>query len=263
MQNGGQFVVNIVPLTNILSNISGLDQNAALTSAVENIQQMVNFDKKTVYTDYLGSFTGGNINVLNPLNLCNVGITSNGIPSTDNTNVVGTTTSFINFFDTVQPLQTAMKMSVGNNAVMQFSGTGNGLVYNANATEFRVSSMTFYADTADIGTMNVRGTCYAQQFLTLSDERAKRNISLSDMTNIAEKLENVNIYSYKYADSDTDQIGLLAQELEGLFPECVDTRGSQKFVKYNSVVALLLGAVKSLAARVAVLEELRNCAVAS
>lgn len=82
MQNtNSRFVANIVGLQNVISNTSGLDATTQLSNAIGNIQQMINFDTKTVYTNYLGAFTqDGSINVTSPINLCNVGITSNDTP---------------------------------------------------------------------------------------------------------------------------------------------------------------------------------------
>ena len=263
MQNTqSHFVVNIVPLANVISNVSGLDSLSGVASAVGNIQQMINFDEKTVYTNYLKSYTtDGSINVLSPLNLSNVGITSNSIPISGTTGAaavssVGSATSFLNFYDTVNPLDVSVNLNVSGKQVLQFSGNGDGLVYDSTRTtnEFRVSSMTFAADLGVFSTVSVGGTCFAQQFLTLSDERAKRNITLSDMSSITEKLEKIHPYSYTYSNSDKGEIGLLAQELEGVFPECIEEAANIKYVKYNSVVALLIGAVKSLSKRVADLE---------
>lgn len=81
MQNDvSQFVVNIVPLQNIQTNASGLDPTTELSNAVANIQQMVNFEQKRVYTDSLSAYTtGGTIQVLSPMNMSDVPLTLNGV----------------------------------------------------------------------------------------------------------------------------------------------------------------------------------------
>jgi len=273
MQNtNSRFIVNIVPLQNVISNTSGLDATAQLSNAVGNIQQMINFDQKAVYTNYISAYTQGNsIEVLSPLNLCNVGITSNNIPIVGGGGTTSNTTSneltspsgntFIRLYDTSFASSPAISMGVSNHQVFQIGGTGNGLFYDATlgAKEFRVSSMIFAADFASISTVVVGGTCYAQSFVTLSDETTKYDVqALLDMSSITEKFKNINPYSFKYSEKNTKEIGLLAQELELEFPECIDADSEKKYVKYNSVVALLLGAVRSLNERVKALESGSN-----
>ena len=264
--NNSKFIVNIVPLQNVISNTSGLSEINELSNAVGNIQQMINFDTKSILTNYLGAFTPAtSIQVTSPLNLSNVGITSNNIPVTGtsgSTSTVNTLTSpskatFINLFDTNQAILPAVSIGIASNQVFQIGGTGNALYYDATktASEFRISSMNFIADLGNFSTVVVGGSCYAHHFVTLSDERAKYDISpLSDMSTITRKIQGINAYSFKYKNSCIKEFGLLAQELEGLFPECVETNEEYKYVKYNSVLALLLGMVRSLSERVDALE---------
>jgi hypothetical protein len=78
----------------------------------------------------------------------------------------------------------------------------------------------------------------------------------------------VNTYYYKLTSADpvnsedltsATEIGLLAQELEGSFPGVVvQGRNGTKYVNYNAVVALLLGAVRKLNERVGELERKLN-----
>jgi hypothetical protein len=78
MQNMSEYVVNIVPLQNINTNISGTNTTTALSNAVVGLQQMINTDTKTVKADFIQSFTANsNINILSPLNLSNADILSN------------------------------------------------------------------------------------------------------------------------------------------------------------------------------------------
>jgi len=271
MQSGqSKFIVNIVPLQNVVSNASGLDATYELSNSVAKIQQMVNYDEKRINTNYLASYTtGASIQVVSPLNLCNVGITSNnttysggggsgsGSAISISTVTSPTASTFMRLYDTSQSQSPAVSIGIQGRQVFQVGGTGNGLYYDTlkAATEFRVSSMTFAADLGQFSTVTVGGLCYAQQFITLSDREAKYNIeALTDMSNITRRFQKVNTYSFSYIDSKTKEIGLLAQELEGFFPECVDDTNNTKYVKYNAVVALLVGVVRSLSARIDVLE---------
>ena len=197
------YVVNIVPLANIVTNTSGLDATSALSNSVATIQQMVNFEKKAIYTNYLGAFTAGNtIQIGSPLNLCNVGITSNGVPLASSS-----------------------------------SQTSN------------IQAVSITASTITVG-----GTCYAQAFVTLSDKGVKGG--LRPLPTISfDTLANVGTYKYRYFDSVKDDIGIVAQELEEVYPECVSVaHNGQKYVNYSALTAVLLQAVKELEGRVRALE---------
>jgi len=89
MQNDtSKFLVNIIPLQNVQTNVSGTNDVTSLSNSVVAIQQMINTDTRTIRTNNLGSFSvGQNINVTSGLNLCNVGITSNGQAYGGNTSV--------------------------------------------------------------------------------------------------------------------------------------------------------------------------------
>jgi hypothetical protein len=257
------FVVNIVPLANVQTTTTGEDTTTTLTNNVAQLQQMINYDTKSIYTDYLGAFTnGGTIEVLSPLNLSNVGITSNGTAFGTTQTSIGTASNTINFYDTAT--DTAVSFIVNSRQVFGISGRGNGLYYDVSgiATEFRVSSMVLRADATSFSTLNVDrtgsfgGAVFASGFNLTSDISQKTDISRYTTTDICGLLKNVNIYSYKYKGSQEDEVGLLAQEVEAQFPDCVQIGANgYKFIKYNTLVSILLGAIKELGAR---LERLEN-----
>lgn len=269
MQNDtSHFVVNIIPLQNIQSNTSGIDLTSQLGSELSNVQTMVNFDQKRIYTDFLGSYTAGNsIQVLSPLNLSNVGITSNGTATTlggDGTvSTVTAGSTILSLASVTAATSTAFGVTLNNRNVFTIGGTGNSLFYDSSnaASEFRVSSMILYGDLASFSTLSVStigtfgGVCYAQNFVTLSDVRAKSNVLRCENRNLLSKFEDLHAYSYRYIGQKEMDLGLLAQELESVFPETVtlDANGT-KYVKYNAVVSLLVEAMGELARRIRVLE---------
>jgi hypothetical protein len=249
MQNtNSPYVANIVALQNVISNTSGLDVNTQLSNAVASLQTMINTTTHTVYTDFLGAFTTGNsIGVLSPLDLCNGASAS--APASSNS--IGSATGAFVTADT------AVTIGTSGQAILTINTAGNTLVNDITrvASEFRVSSMTLVADSIYTSSMNVGNTCYAQQFVQLSDSNAKSNIS----TIFGVNLDSVGTYKFSYENPEEEEIGLLAQELEGLYPECVLTEGSGssqlKYVKYSAVTALLLAEVRDLKRRVASLED--------
>lgn len=229
MQNDTRFVVNIVPLQNVQINTSGVDATTALSNSVADMQKMVNFSQRTIYTDYLKSLTTeGSIGVFSPLALSNVGITSNGTAvsfggsSSGSISTLSTATSFL---------------TLGSGSVAALSVGAYG------STLFTVSTS---------GDATFRGACYAQQFLTLSDERVKTGLR-PWRSPVLEEMSGIGTYVYSYIGSPAGQgleIGLLAHEVKAAFPDCVGSSAAQgqvnSYIKYDSLVALLVKAVQEL-----------------
>jgi len=188
--------VNIVPLANVNTSSSGIDVVGALTTSVGNIQRMVNYDTKTINTNFLGAYPGScNIQVTSPLVFCNAATVSSG------------------------------------------------------SSNIQVNSIV-------ANTITVEGTCYAREYVTLSDSRVKGGLGPIGSISF-DTLESMNAYTYTYTDSPSSEkrLGLVAQEVEAAFPECIVERGGTKYVNYAAVTAVLLQAVKDLNARVKVLEK--------
>ncbi len=125
----------------------------------------------------------------------------------------------------------------------------------------------------DNGNLIVQGTVRARNFPTTSDAKYKTNIT--PLTNVLEKLDKVHgiafswngLYESQCLFSDRKEIGVIAQEVEEVFPELVTTCGDEgyKAVEYGRFSAVLLEAVKelkanveALAQRIAPLESLRG-----
>ncbi len=85
---------------------------------------------------------------------------------------------------------------------------------------------------------------YADAFFYNSDERLKKNIlTISDPLNKIIALRGV---SFNWKDSGRKNIGLIAQEVEKVFPEAVETNFSTglKSVEYGNLVGPLIEAIK-------------------
>lgn len=84
MQNDtSKFVVNIVPLQNVNTSVSGTNATNILSNNVVAIQQMVNTSNNSIRVNTIQSYTSNtSVNFISPINLCNIGITSNGSPYT-------------------------------------------------------------------------------------------------------------------------------------------------------------------------------------
>lgn len=201
MQNDtSKFLVNIIPLQNINTSISGTNAVNVLSNNIVAIQQMVNTSNNSIRTNSIQSFTSNtSIGFLSPINLSNVGITSNGTPYTTGANVIPSLT---------------------------------------------VSSITGVSGTFEI--------VYAQQFVTLSDFLAKTAIR-EWRSPVLPDLVKIHPYIFNYEGAVSQDIGLMAQEVEAVWPELVKD-GVKKFINYDGMVALLVKAVQELGARVSTLE---------
>ncbi len=111
-------------------------------------------------------------------------------------------------------------------------------------------------------TLEVSGIVYAQDFYTYSDKRYKKEIEpiKTALSNVI-KLQPVMYYWRKdeFPDKKFDSkkhIGLIAQELETVFPEVVSTDDKgYKSVDYPALVPVLIRAVQELNERVDALEK--------
>jgi len=103
------------------------------------------------------------------------------------------------------------------------------------------------ADAVSSSTSTV-GQVKANAFLYSSDRKLKRNIySLEQAIDKVTQLRGVTYYWSDPSAGKEQQIGLIAQEVEAVYPQLVRT-GSDglKSVQYGNLVAVLIEAVKQL-----------------
>jgi len=93
------------------------------------------------------------------------------------------------------------------------------------------------------GDMTIQGAIYAY-----SDIRIKENVHVIE--NALEKVKALQgvKYNFIYEDETTHKkhIGLLAQDVELVAPEAIETDGEIKTVAYNNLIGLLIQAIKEL-----------------
>ena len=217
MQNDtSNYVVNIIPLQNVQTNVSGLDATTSLTTDVTAIKRMVDTQAKRVYTNSIASFTpGGTVSFVSPTSGATGTSAATGTSGTSSN--IGAGGVSLNVYD-----------SNGAYALELSSGT---------SSLFRVGQ---------------DGVCYAQQFVTLSDVRAKANVR-EWTSSVMDTLSQIRPYSFNYIGG-AESIGFVAQEIEAVYPQLIQGSGSTKYVNYDGMVAVLLKAVQELGERVRVLE---------
>jgi hypothetical protein len=148
------------------------------------------------------------------------------------------------------------KPSTGNQYEIQADNSNNWFVYNRNVNAYRlfINGSGFVG----IGTNNptqalqVVGNILASGTITPSDIRYKKNIQ--PIQSPIEKLAQLNGVTYKYRKeefpqmgfTDKEQIGLIAQEVEKVFPQLVvtDDKGF-KAVDYVKLVPVLIETAKA------------------
>jgi hypothetical protein len=220
MQNDtSNYVVNIIPLQNVQTNVSGLDTTTSLTTDVTAIKRMVDTQTKRIYTNSIASFTtGGTVNFVSPTNL------SNGV--------------------------TGSSAATGSSAGASTIGAGGVSlnIYDSNGAY----ALDLISSSNSLFKVGQDGICYAQQFVTLSDVMAKANVH-EWTSSVMDTLGKIRPYSFNYIGG-VESIGFVAQEVEAVYPQLIQGSGSNKYVNYDGMVALLLKAVQELGERVRVLE---------
>lgn len=242
MQNDtSQFLVNIIPLQNIQTNVSGLDSVSVLANDVAAIKRLVHTDTNKIFTNGLASYTtGGAISVTSPIHLCNVGITSNDI------NVLGTGFTAAAAEGTLTNLSSILTIYPSNGITSTVMNIATGSTSSA-------VSVSEGGNLTVSGSGSFGGICYATQFVTLSDMLAKTGVR-EWRSPVLSDLQKIRPYIFKYDGSVGEDIGLMAQEIGLIWPQLIKEGVKGSYVNYDGVVAVLLKAVQELAGRVSTLE---------
>ena len=132
----------------------------------------------------------------------------------------------------------------GSPGLISFGGrVGIGLTQSTNTT-----IPSFYSTQQGTSSiyLNVDGDIYASgDIIALSDKKYKTDLKIID--NPIEKIKQINGYTYKRLDIDNGHryTGVIAQELEEVLPEAVQTnKNGDKSVAYGNVIGLLIECIK-------------------
>jgi hypothetical protein len=99
--------------------------------------------------------------------------------------------------------------------------------------------------------LHVVGDIYATaNVIAMSDQRVKRDVQ--PVVGALERVSALHGYTYLREERETREMGLIAQEVEAVFPEAVhyDKEQDRYGVNYNAMIAPLLEAIKELKAKV-------------
>lgn len=126
-------------------------------------------------------------------------------------------------------------------------------ISNGSSGKFAVNNNGWAATGSDVFTVNGSdGSTYNTTgvYGTISDITLKENIT--DATNKLEKLLKTRIVNYNLIGSELNQIGVIAQELEEIFPSLVEINDStgKKQVKYSVFIPIIIKAIQELNAKI-------------
>jgi hypothetical protein len=120
------------------------------------------------------------------------------------------------------------------------------VVANSGNNALKTSSSNFYFNPST-------GSVSATIFNALSDENRKENIY--PITNATGVIKQINGYGFNWKDNGKKSYGHIAQRLEEILPDLVDTNAEGvKSVNYNGLIAFLVETVKEMDKRITELE---------
>ena len=136
--------------------------------------------------------------------------------------------------------------------VDQINVTGVGSTYQVSLAndikipgDINVSGIsTLSSNTFIGGDLNVSGKVRATRYSTISDERLKTNIK--PISSPLEVLSGIEGVLFNWKEDNSQDVGLIAQDVERALPEAVNEINDVKSVNYNGVIGLLVEAVKEL-----------------
>ena len=144
----------------------------------------------------------------------------------------------------------------------QYNSVNSAVTSNGNATSFDTDNAAFVIGNgisgavSDAFVVRFNGDATLSGDLTInSDERLKDNIQpLGSTLNKLHQIE-AKTYSFKKDEEHTPKIGVLAQEVQAVFPELV-TEGADGIlsVNYQGLVPVLINAINEQDAKIAALE---------
>lgn len=100
------------------------------------------------------------------------------------------------------------------------------------------------------------GDVWAKTFHSSSDRMLKEDIVPFEAGEGAKLVDNLTPVWFTWAQDQTADFGVIAQEVEKVLPEAVFEREGRKYVNYSSLVAVAFAAIKDLRDEV---KELKRC----
>ena len=151
--------------------------------------------------------------------------------------------------------QSILRISIGDNIKTFGEATGDELQVGRLNPDNSFNPVFRVAGNGDV---IASGYMQATAFNVSSDRRLKTNIQAQDSSSVLSRLEQLQTYSYEYLSNPNlgRRIGVIAQEIQGLFPEAVATRADGMMsVDYSALGAMAAMGVGQLSKQVKVLDK--------
>lgn len=121
------------------------------------------------------------------------------------------------------------------------------LIFNPNANQIQELSVSDNLDLTSSGITGVTniivsGIVTATDFNSTSDINFKENIEVIESA--VDKILSISGITFNWKESKEISAGVIAQDVEKVFPEVVKTNDDVKTVNYNGIVGLLVEVVK-------------------
>ena len=133
-----------------------------------------------------------------------------------------------------------------NSLFIQGANNENVIKYVVNGALELYHDGTKKVDTTSSG-ITVTGT------VTETSDIAYKS-DIEPITNTLDKLQQITGYKYKLDNASIDSMGVIAQDVEKVFPELVHGNEGSKTLQYSGLIGVLVEAVKDLSAKVKKLE---------
>ena len=190
------------------------------------------------------------------------------VPTGTSPFVVASTTKVTNLnADLLDGLNTSATDQSGASVVSRSGGSSefnkvtcrNFLLESAGSGSMTVNKQATFTGNVTIGsdsnnvTLRHHGPFLVDDDSTTSDARLKENIeTIPDALDMVLELRGVQ---FDWKSSGRSDIGLIAQEVEEVLPECVTEVDDVKGVKYGNIVGLLIESIKELKGEITDLQE--------
>ena len=142
---------------------------------------------------------------------------------------------------------TSLRLAISSNVVdisdtngdkmAEFTQDGSAKLYHNGSQKLATSSSG----------VSVTGTVDESSDIALKSD-------IQPLTNTLEKLQQITGYKYNLINSISPSMGVIAQDVEKVFPELVHGSEGNKTLQYSGLIGVLVEAVKDLSAKVAALE---------
>lgn len=148
-------------------------------------------------------------------------------------------TGFFKITDGVISIENVTGGGGGGGLTLSNDTTTNTVMYpmlsevtTGTATDGKVSSTKLYFNPST-------GVLNSANFNTLSDRKMK--VEISPIKYAIDRIKTLMGYTYRLKDTNRRSVGLIAQEVEDIFPELVDTNEEGiKSLNYDGIVGLLV-----------------------